>query len=197
MADLRDLPLFAFEDALRRHRRQRRKLRRRGLALALGIAALCVTIVFPPRARLVWNASASVPIGLYRVGPARTLVPGDLVVVWLPGPARQLAAERRYLPSNVPAIKQVAAVAGMRVCWVGVALQIHGRKVARRLHADRFGRAMPQWEGCRTLAKGELLLLNPASPASFDGRYFGPSRTADVVGTAHPIWTWGAAETGT
>jgi type IV secretory pathway protease TraF len=107
-----------------------------------------------------------------------------------------LAAERRYLPANVPAIKQVAAVPGMRICGVGTGLTIDGRTVAQRLQADRFGRAMPQWEGCRTLAKGELLLLNPANPASFDGRYFGVSRASDVIGIAHSVWTWGEAQTG-
>ncbi|WP_343521279.1 S26 family signal peptidase [Sphingomonas sp.] len=193
MADPRDLPLFA--QALRRDRR-RRMLRRRGLAVALGVAALGLIIVAPPRPRLLWNASASVPIGLYRVGAAPAPAPGELVVAWLPGPARRLAAQRRYLPGNVPAIKRVAAVAGARICGIGATLTIDGRAVAHRLAADRLGRPLPRWEGCRTLRIGELLLLNPASPASFDGRYFGASRTSDVVGTAHPLWTWHAAETG-
>jgi conjugative transfer signal peptidase TraF len=196
MADSRDLPLFAFGEALRRDRRRRRMLRRRGLGLALGVAALGLTIAFPPRPRLLWNASASAPVGLYRVGAAAAPAPGDLVVAWLPDPARRLAAERRYLPRNVPAIKHVAAVAGMHVCGLGATLMIDGRPVAGRLAADRLGRPLPRWEGCRTLRAGELLLLNPVSPASFDGRYFGVSRVSDVVGTAHPLWTWSAAETG-
>lgn len=196
MADPRDLPLFAHAQALRHDRRRRRMLRRRGLGLALGVAALGLTIAFPPRPRLLWNASASAPIGLYRVGTAAAPAPGELVVAWLPGPARRLAAERRYLPSNVPAIKHVAAVAGARICGIGATLAIDGRTVAHRLAADRLGRPLPRWEGCRTLRPGELLLLNPASPASFDGRYFGISRTSDVVGTARPLWTWDSAETG-
>ena len=94
MADARDLPLFAFGETLRRDRRRRRMLRRRGLWLALGVAALGLTIAFPPRPRLLWNASASAPIGLYRVGAGAAPMPGNLVVVWLPEPARRLAAER-------------------------------------------------------------------------------------------------------
>lgn len=196
MADARDLPLFAFGEALRRDRRRRRTLRRRGLGLALGIAALGLTIAFPPRPRLLWNTSASAPMGLYWIGAAATPAPGELVVAWLPGPARRLAAERRYLPHNVPAIKHVAAVVGMRVCGFGATLTIDGRPVAGRLPADRLGRPLPRWEGCRTLHASELLLLNPASPASFDGRYFGVSRASDVVGTAHPLWIWNAKEAG-
>ena len=136
------------------------------------------------------------PLGLYRVDVGATPARGALVVVWLPEAARTLAAERRYLPRNVPAIKRVAALAGARICAAGDTLTVDGRLVARRLAADRHGRPLPRWSGCRTLRAGELLLLNPASPASFDGRYFGISRTSDVIGTANPLWTWAGAETG-
>lgn len=195
MADPRDLPLFAYRQVPLRDRR-RRKLRRRGLAVALGLAAFGLTIAFPPRPLLLWNASASAPVGLYRVGAAATPATGQLVVAWLPGPARRLAAERRYLPRTVPAVKRVAAVAGARVCAAGDTLAIDGRRAARRRAADRLGRPLPRWEGCRTLRPGELLLLNPASPASFDGRYFGASRTSDLIGIAHPLWTWNMAAGG-
>jgi len=200
MTDPRDLPLFAHAHAEAQARRRGRRRRRvpcgRGLAIGLGVAALGLTIASPPRPRLVWNASASAPIGLYRIAPRAPVAEGDLVVAWLPPPARALAAQRRYLPSNVPAIKRVAAVAGARICAAGAMLTVDGRAVARRLAADRLGRPLPRWLGCRTLRADELLLLNPASRASFDGRYFGVSRIADVVGTARPLWTWTAAETG-
>lgn len=196
MADPRDLPLFAFGDALRRARGRRRMLRRRGFALGLGIAALGLTIVAPPRPRLVWNASASAPIGLYRIDPAATPALGDWVFARLPEPARALAAARHYLPRNVPALKQVAAVAGMRVCGVGAVLAIDGRPVARRRAVDARGRPLPRFEGCRTLRAGELLLLNRTRADSFDGRYFGVSQPADPIGIAHPLWTRDAAEPG-
>src|SRR5690606_9599919 len=151
-------------------RRRRRVPCGRGLAIGLGVAALGLTIASPPRPRLVWNASASAPIGLYRVAPRAPVAEGDLVVAWLPPPSRALAAQRRYLPSNVPAIKRIAAVAGARICAAGAVLTVDGQAVARRLAADRLGRPLPRWEGCRTLPADELLLLNPASPASFDGR---------------------------
>lgn len=188
MTDPHELPLFAFDAARQRHRRRRRIVRRTGVAVVLGIAALGLTIAFPPPPLLLWNASASVPIGLYRVGAAAAPQRGSLVIVWLPEPARRFAAQRHYLPGNVPAIKQVAAVAGDRICGLADALMIDGQAVATRLATDRLGRPLPRWEGCRTLHDGELLFLNRTSPASFDGRYFGVSRTLDVIGTAHPVW---------
>src|SRR3546814_17465817 len=54
---------------------------------------------------------------------------------------------------------------------------------------DRNGRSLPAWQGCRTLAAGELPLLNPDHPDSLDGRYFGPLPASTVLGRALPILT--------
>ena len=185
------LPLFDHaavqRDALRAVRQRRNRLRRRCAVAAAGIALLGLTIARPPLARLVWNASASAPLGLYAVSPEAALERGDMVIAWAPPAPRALAAARHYLPANVPLVKRVRAVAGDRVCAIGTAISVDGRPVAERLRRDRAGRAMPWWHGCATLDRGALLLLNDA-PASFDGRYFGPSRRTDVIGRATPLW---------
>ncbi|WP_188645876.1 S26 family signal peptidase, partial [Tsuneonella deserti] len=157
--------------------------------VALVAAALGATLVFPPSPRLVWNASASAPLGLYMVRPGAPVARGDMVVVRLPEPARRLAAQRRYLPANVPAIKRVAAVAGARVCASGAHILIDGKRVAARLAADRHGRPLPWWHGCRTLGSGDVFLLMAGSRESFDGRYFGVTRRADIVGKARLLWS--------
>lgn len=155
--------------------------------LGIGIAGLAATIAAPPRPRLMWNASASAPVGLYRVTPDVRFQRGDVVVARVPGWARRLAAERRYLPLNVPLVKRVAGLTGDRVCAIGVHLFVNGRHVADRQMADGRGRQMPWWRGCLTLSEGQLLLLMDG-PTSFDGRYFGPTRTSDVIGEARLIW---------
>src|SRR3546814_5334919 len=83
-------------------------------------------------------------------------------------------AERGYLGRDVPLLKHVAAKAGQRVCRIGANVGVDGRAVTVALIRDRNGRSLPAWQGCRTLAAGELLLLNPDHPDSLDGRYFGP-----------------------
>lgn len=188
MAELRDLPLFAWAEAFRVGRARRLRLGARAALAALGIGALGATIAVPPSPRLVWNASASAPVGLYRVAPRAPVVAGDMVVAWLPAEARTLAASRRYLPANVPAVKRVAAGPGARVCALGETVFVDGRRVAGRLAADRLGRPLPWWEGCHVLGPGERFLLMGESPASFDGRYFGPSRVSDIVGRAALLW---------
>lgn len=152
------------------------------------LSVLATSASLVPTPRLVWNASASVPIGAYwRVAGAPSR--GDLVLARAPFWARQLAAERRYLPLNVPIVKRVAAVEGDVVCASGEAISIDGRLVAHRLTADTMGRVLPRWEGCETLGASELFLLMADAPDSFDGRYFGVTERRDIIGRLVPLWT--------
>jgi conjugative transfer signal peptidase TraF len=150
------------------------------LALALPAAWAVPTL-------LVWNASASVPTGLYRVMPGRTVRRGAMVVAWPPAPARRLAAHRGYLPARVPLVKRAAAATGDRVCAVGKDIHVNGRLAALRRTVDPAGRPMPWWRGCRTLGRGEAFLLSDKAD-SFDGRYFGITSSAAIVGPAVLLW---------
>ena len=151
-------------------------------------AALAGTLLDPPRPRLLWNASASAPVGLYAVGDGAPLARGDMVIARVPDEFRMFAARRRYLPANVPLVKRVAAAAGDEVCAAGARITVNGRAVAARLDRDAAGRPMPWWSGCALLGDGQVLLLMADSPASFDGRYFGVSEAGDIVGKARLLW---------
>ncbi|HEV7311323.1 S26 family signal peptidase [Sphingopyxis sp.] len=167
------------------------KLRRFGRwAIGCGglAASLAATLLVDPRPRLVWNASASAPVGLYAVGDGAALVRGDMAIARVPGEFRMFAARRHYLPANVPLVKRVAAAAGDEVCAVGARVMVNGRLVARRLDRDGAGRPMPWWSGCAELRSGEYFLLMADSTASFDGRYFGVSEDGDIVGKARLLW---------
>lgn len=180
-------PLLDWGDRLRAAKaRHRRRVRRIGIG-AVGIAVLLSTVALPPAPRLVWNASASAPIGLYAVSPDTAAKPGDMVVARLPEPYRRLAATRRYIPLNVPLVKRVAAAPGDDVCALGPLIFVNERPVAKRLDVDRAGRPLPHWSGCRRLRGDQRLLLMDA-PASFDGRYFGVTEGVDIVGKARLLW---------
>jgi conjugative transfer signal peptidase TraF len=158
-------------------------------AAALGVLAigLAATIAVPLRPLLVWNASASAPVGLYAVAVPDGLEAGDLVIARVPEHLRMLAARRRYLPANVPLVKRVAAEPGDRVCASGPAIFVNGRRIATRLAHDGIGRPMPWWSGCVTLRRGAMFLLMD-DPKSFDGRYFGPTGPRDIIGKATLLW---------
>jgi conjugative transfer signal peptidase TraF len=176
--------------------RARRALPRPGALCALlaGIALATVPSVLQIAPRLVWNASASTPLGLYWVAVQSDLERGDLALADLPELMRQLASEREYLPPGIPLVKHVAALPGDHICTIGRALLIGGEVVARRQKRDSRGRLMPAWSGCRLLTSGEIFLLNADVSDSFDGRYFGPTRRDEVIGRLVPLWTWSVRE---
>ncbi len=159
--------------------------------LALGSAAIAlITLSAVIRANpiLVWNASASVPIGFYAVQPLDFPAIGDLVVLEPPSPLGDWLLEHGYLGADVPLIKHVAALPGQRVCRIGVTVSIDDETVAIAQERDRFDRPLPVWQGCQTLTDDQIFFLNPDTEASLDGRYFGPLPRDAIVGLAVPIW---------
>jgi conjugative transfer signal peptidase TraF len=138
---------------------------------------------------LLWNASASVPRGLYMLRPALLLHIGELVAVVPPEPLARFAAVRGYLPLGVPLLKHIAALNGQIVCRHARVVMIDGHAVAVARERDTHGRSLPSWHGCRTLRAGQVLLLNPTIPDSFDGRYFGALPASSVIARAEPLWT--------
>jgi conjugative transfer signal peptidase TraF len=176
----------AFRGTLAERRRRRRRLAVAAI-IAIGAAPPLLTLACKPPLLLVWNSSASAPVGLYRVHPGEVSGHGDVVIARTPVAIRHLAAERRYVPANVPLVKRVAAEDGDRVCASRRTIWINRQVAALRRRTDAAGRTMPWWRGCRTLAKSEIFLLGDG-PDSFDGRYFGITRRSELIGRAVLLW---------
>lgn len=136
-----------------------------------------------PMTYIVWNASPSVPIGLYGIVHRRPEV-GELALVRLPDDLAEIANRQGYLPRSALLLKPVAASAVDRVCRFGADVFVQGRPAARAM--TQGGSPLP-WRGCRTLGSSELFLL-AKHPTSFDSRYFGPVDTKSVIGTAITLW---------
>lgn len=135
---------------------------------------------------MVWNTSASVPIGLY-ITLSRPAHIGDYVLIRLSGSMRALAEQRRYIGPKTLLLKRVAAMEGDRVCRRGRIIRIAGRRSSIALGFDRVGRQLPVWQGCHRLQSGQVFVLGIHSE-SFDSRYFGPLHVKHVIGTAIPVW---------
>ncbi len=156
-----------------------------GVALCFLVAPVAV----PFRLRLVWNVSASVPVGLYRLVPSTSPLIGDLVAVRPSAALARFMAARRYVEAGAVLVKPVAAVSGQHVCRSGAIVTLDGERIATALAADRLRRPLPVWTGCRRLRRGEVFLLVPDVAASFDSRYFGPVAKTAIAGRAVPLWT--------
>lgn len=153
--------------------------RRAPLALMACALMLIGASFLPRKPLLIWNFTASAPIGLYRVLD-RPWTRGDWVAARVP---RTLAATLDHAGALAPGrllIKRVAAAQGDLVCREGGVILINNRIAARARASGYTGAPLPVWAGCRRLSINEVLLLGPAD-GSFDGRYFGVTASADIV----------------
>ena len=105
------------------------------LVAALASASLGSAAVTQPRTALIWNASASAPIGFYTVAPAGDLQVADLVVALPPPAVAAFLDARSYLPIGVPLLKRVFALSGQTVCRVGLDIVAYGAVSAARRSA--------------------------------------------------------------
>jgi len=137
----------------------------------------------------IWNASNSVPIGLYRVQPATRLAVTELVAVQPPDLLAAFLDLNGYLPIRVPMLKRVLALPGQTVCRNGLTIAVDGIEVGDAHERDGRGRPLPAWHGCRVIAGGDVFVMNWQSADSLDGRYFGPLPASAIVGRAVPVWT--------
>ena len=137
----------------------------------------------------IWNASESVPIGLYRLQPVAQLRVTELVAIRPPEPLETFLDLNGYLPIGVPMLKRILALPGQTVCRSGLAIAVDGIAVGTARERDGRGRPLPGWQGCRVLPAGDIFVMNWQSAESFDGRYFGPIPASAVIGKAVPVWT--------
>ncbi|WP_230291874.1 S26 family signal peptidase [Croceicoccus sp. Ery5] len=171
-----------------------------GYVIATLVTAPVLIVLFvavalvDPRPRVIWNASASAPIGLYRIHADDDPSIGTLVAVTPPRQWAGWMAKRGYLPQGVPLLKHVAAKAGQRVCRIGNMVSVDRQSVAVALDRDSRDRPLPVWQGCRILRPDEFLFMNPSVSDSLDGRYFGPLSAMTLLGRATPMLTRDTAD---
>src|SRR5690606_23572489 len=115
---------------------------------AIGIAAASA-VDWP--LRLIWNATASAPVGFYTVEPADALEVPELVAVMPPEPLAAFMAERGYVARGVPLLKRVMGLPGQRVCRLRSTITVDGIEMGEALERDSLGRNLPVWQGCRVI----------------------------------------------
>ncbi len=154
--------------------------------VTMGVA---IAAFIPMPTKLIWNATASAPIGFYTIEPADALDVPELVAIMPPEPLAAFMVERGYVARGVPLLKRVLGLPGQRVCRTGRAITVDGIEMGEALERDRIGRDLPVWQGCRVIGDGEIFLMNWEVRDSLDGRYFGPIPASSVIGRALPLWT--------
>src|SRR6201997_1676632 len=95
----------------------------------------------------IWNASNSVPTGLYRLQPVTALTVTELVAVQPPNLLATFLDLNDYLPIGVPMLKRVLALPGQTVCRKGITIAVDGIDVGEARQRAGRGRRLPVWHG--------------------------------------------------
>jgi type IV secretory pathway protease TraF len=153
----------------------------------VGAAAIALLLVPTAvgSARLVWNSSASAPAGIYWIDHGPWAI-GDRVAVQ---PSENLAddlAERGILPKGRLLIKRVVAGQRMTVCRVLERIILDGTLIAMAKTETSSGQQLPDWQGCYRLGAEDVFLMGDTAN-SYDGRYFGITDEADIVGVVRLV----------
>jgi conjugative transfer signal peptidase TraF len=159
------------------------------LFTAIVATSLLLSTIGGTTPHYIWNASNSVPIGLYRIQPATRLTVTELVAVQPPDLLAAFLDLNGYLPIGVPMLKRVLALPGQTVCRNGLEIAVDGVDVGEARDRDGRNRPLPVWHGCRVIADGDVFVMNWQSADSLDSRYFGPLPASAVIGAAVPVWT--------
>ena len=158
----------------------------RNVLIGIGVTLLIVStgteISFPPKPKLLYNPSASAPIGWYKLEDQSPPKIGDQVAAYAPDWARVLADERHYLPYEHPMIKTIWASSGTQICTQNNWVSVPNYPVITSLPQDNLGRDMPKLSGCFTLQADEYFLVSPDVQDGYDSRYFGAVRGQDILG---------------
>jgi len=160
------------------------------LALIGTAFVACSALAIVPLVKLhpvvLWNASSSVPIGLYLI-EKRTPSTHEIAILRLPDWASTLADRRGYLPTSALLLKPVVARKGDIVCRFGRFVFVNGRLRSVAFQQDKMRRPLPSWRGCLKLDGGQILVLSKHED-SFDSRYFGPVEDHNVIGVGQLIF---------
>jgi type IV secretory pathway protease TraF len=137
-----------------------------------------------PQTMVYRNVTKSMPLGWYVRNPVGAPTKGAIIAFHPPA----IALAYRW-PADVPLLKRVAAVGGDKVCSDGKVLAVNDVTVGRVLDRLPNGHLLPVWKGCQVLPDDQVFPIATGIPDSFDGRAYGPIKTADVIGVFLPVWT--------
>ena len=103
---------------------------------AMGVA---IAAFIPTPTKLIWNATASAPIGFYTIEPADRIGVPELVAVMPPEPLAAFMIERGYVGRGVPLLKRVLGLPGQRVCRTGSTITVDGVEMAEHFARQGLG----------------------------------------------------------
>lgn len=169
------------------------------VAAAIGAMALLLLGAACGLAGIRVNTSKSIPLGLYRTTSAP--IDKGAYVLFCPPPSDvfKAARQRGYIGDGIcPGgygylMKRVAGAEGDTVTVTAEGVRVNAQRLpfSAPRRADQAGRPLPAFEAHGyVLGKEDVLLMSDRSSTSFDARYFGPVRRAQLETVIVPLLTW-------
>lgn len=123
---------------------------------------------------LVYNTTASVPVGWYLLLPPQDVSRDDMVVFTVPEDIEKLAVERGWLPKGTKMLKRVGGLAG-DMYGVNKSRQfyVNGVYIEQASLVDGKGQQMPDRSSGIHMVEDDCFLPVGDNSHSFDGRYYG------------------------
>ena len=150
--------------------------------------------IIPGRLGIRWNASPSLPIGIYIES-----ADGTSLVEFCPAePAGSFAAARRYRDAGscpdgaTPLMKPLVARFGDTVEFSANGVAVNRRLLPNTAprNADTQGRPLPHFPfGRYVVERGTVWVASTYNPRSFDSRYFGPIPQSLIRAHLRPLVT--------
>lgn len=168
-------------------------MRRTATAVVLAGSAAGLLYVIGSRVGIRVNASPSLPIGLYVVDS----LPKARLVEFCPSqPYAALANSRGYRDAGrcsdggTPLLKPVVAREGDEVIVTARGVSVNGTRLPNSAPStrDTAGRPLRSWPfGTYRVEPGTMWVVSSYEARSFDSRYFGPIRDAQVLDRLRPL----------
>jgi conjugative transfer signal peptidase TraF len=165
------------------------------LALLSSVSVVGIVGIVFHLAGIRVNASASLPIGLYRISADES---ARLVEFCPAEPFGSLSSSRGYraqgdCPDGAePLMKPIVAVSGdiVRLSTSGVAVNGHLLRNSAPRAVDTKNRPLQHWPfGTYAVAPGTVWVISSYNARSFDSRYFGPVNISAIRSRLRPLLT--------
>ena len=172
------------------------KLRLKYARVLIGLALAAGLLVLSPWS-LCWNATHSIPLGLYaaqRLDAQSELQPGDIVCYYPTTPS--WAVGRDYFVPGIRVCKPIVGVAGDEITSTEHEVRIHSQTRGTHLEVpmldrDSKGRELPAHAGTSLiLASDQVFLVSTYAPNSLDSRYLGPVAREALTHRIYPLITY-------
>ena len=134
------------------------------------------------------NPSKSLPRGIYKLYPPQNIKKGDIVVFKISDDLQKYMKQRGYILSSVNTLmKKVAAFSDDKIEIKNNEIYINNTSWGKIYEYDSKKRSLNKLTNNMILKKDEFLPLS-YEDKSFDGRYFGPIKTSDILSKSEIIF---------